>query len=60
MGEVGGEEGDGSGGINRDDNYGMHYPIKLTTPLEEIQVFSSSLVHSSDTKGLFTNPLIPL
>ena len=60
MGEVGGEEGDGSGGISGDDNYGMCCLIKLTALLGETQVHSSPLAQGGEIKGLFPNPLIPL
>ena len=35
MGEVGGKEGEGSGGVSGDDNYRMGCSIKLTTLLEK-------------------------
>ena len=51
--EVGGEEGDGSGGVNGYDNYGMCCLIKLNTLLGETQACSSSLTSGGEIKGLF-------
>jgi len=59
VGEDGGEEGDGSGGVSEDDNCGMHCLTKLTAPLRETQAHSSSLTHGGEIKGLFPNPLMP-
>jgi len=60
VGENGGEEGDGSGGVSGDDNCGMRYLIKLTALLGETQARSSSLACGGEIKGLFPNPSIPL
>lgn len=60
VGKVGGEEGDGSGGVGGDDNCRMCCPIKLTALLGETQARSSSLSRGGEIKGLFPNPSIPL
>ena len=54
--EDGGEEGEVGDGASGGGSCGMRCLIKLTTPLGEARMNSSSLSHAGEIRGLFPKP----